>query len=364
MTTVDSARHPSIDALLRHAVALRATDLHITVGLPPMVRIDGDLARLPGLEALTPADTAALAEQLLTPKQLEAFGQSGNIDFSRSLAGITRFRVNVYRQRASVAMAIRLIPMGVPGLVELGIPAVVMEMARKPHGLILVTGPTGSGKSSTQAAVIGQLNRERALHIITLEDPIEYLQPHGTCMVNQREVGDDTASFATGLRSALREDPDVILVGEMRDLETTQIAISAAETGHLVLATLHTPSAPQTVDRIIDIFPPHQQAQVRVQLAASIQGVVAQRLLPRMDGKGRVAAFEILVATPAVRNLIREGKTHQLPSTIQTGGRAGMVTMEGSLKHLLRQGMIDQAVYELYSPEFAGKRLAGEPAGM
>lgn len=343
---------------------MRASDLHLTVGLPPMVRVNGDLARLPGLAALMPADTEALAGQLLTPRQLEVFGQSGNIDFSRGLAGAGRFRINVYRQRSSVALAIRLIPVGVPGLAELGVPAVVMDMARKPHGLILVTGPTGSGKSSTQAAMIGQLNRERALHIITLEDPIEYLHQHGTCMINQREVGDDTASFATGLRSALREDPDVILVGEMRDLETTQIAISAAETGHLVLATLHTPSAPQTVDRIIDIFPPHQQAQVRVQLASSLQGVIAQRLLPRPDGRGRVAAFEILVATPAVRNLIREGKTHQLPSTIQTGGRAGMVTLEGSLKNLLKQGLIDQAVYELYSPEFAGRRLAGEPAGM
>jgi twitching motility protein PilT len=248
-------------------------------------------------------------------------------------------------------------------LADLGVPAVVMEMARKPHGLILVTGPTGSGKSSTQAGIIGQLNQERALHIITLEDPIEYLHQHGACMINQREIGDDTQSFASGLRSALREDPDVILVGEMRDLETTQIAISAAETGHLVLATLHTPSASQTVDRIIDIFPPHQQAQVRFQLAASIQAVIAQRLLPRSDGTGRVAAFEILIATSAVRNLIREGKTYQLPSTIQTGGRVGMVTMEGSLKSLFRQGIIDQGSYELYSPDFAGKRLAGEPAG-
>jgi len=358
------AQLPSIGDLLRQAVALRATDLHITVGLPPVVRVNGDLVRLQELPALTPADTAALAEQLLTPKQHETLRQSGNVDFSRSLAGISRFRVNVYCQRSSVAMAIRIIPMSVPGLAELGIPPVVMEMARKPHGLILVTGPTGSGKSTTQAAVIGQLNREQALHIITLEDPIEYLHQHGTCMINQREVGDDTMSFATGLRSALREDPDVILVGEMRDLEATQIAISAAETGHLVLATLHTPSAPQTVDRIIDIFPPHQQAQVRVQLATSLQGIVAQRLLPRSDGKGRVAVFEILVATPAVRNLIREGKTHQLPSTIQTGGRAGMVTMEGALKNLLRQGLIDQSVYELYSPEVTGKRLAGEPAGM
>jgi twitching motility protein PilT len=342
---------------------MRATDLHITVGLPPMVRINGALGRMSDLAALTPADTTALAEKLLTPKQLEAFEHSGSIDFSRSLPGTSRLRVNVYRQRSSVAMAIRLIPMGVPSLADLGVPAVVMEMARKPHGLILVTGPTGSGKSSTQAGIIGQLNRERALHIITLEDPIEYLHQHGACMINQREIGDDTQSFASGLRSALREDPDVILVGEMRDLETTQIAISAAETGHLVLATLHTPSASQTVDRIIDIFPPHQQAQVRVQLAASIQGVIAQRLLPRSDGTGRVAAFEILIATSAVRNLIREGKTYQLPSTIQTGGRVGMVTMEGSLKSLFRQGIIDQGSYELYSPDFAGKRLAGEPAG-
>ncbi|MBT9156828.1 MAG: Twitching mobility protein [Firmicutes bacterium] len=259
--------------------------------------------------------------------------------------------MNVYRQRNTVAIALRLIPAGIPDLRELNLPPIVSELARKPNGLILVTGPTGSGKSTTLAAMIGQINREEKLHILTLEDPIEFLHRHDQSMVNQREIGPDTPTFAAGLRAALREDPDVILVGEMRDYDTTQIAVSAAETGHLVLATLHTPSAWQTIDRIVDIFPPYQQAQIRIQLAASLQGVIAQQLLPRADGPGRVAAFEVMVSTPAVRNLIREGKTHQLPSILQTNARAGMVTMEASLKALLSSRIISDETYRLYSAE-------------
>ena len=331
-----------IDELLQIASAMAVSDLHITVGLPPMVRRDGTLIALENYERITVPQAAQLLEQLLNDHQLEEYKKNGAIDFSRSLPGQGRFRVNAYRQRGTVAIAIRLIPMGIPKISDLGLPPVVAELARRNSGLILVTGPTGSGKSTTQAAMIRQINEEESLHILTLEDPIEFLHRHGTCMINQREIGPDVPSFAAGLRSALREDPDVILVGEMRDFDTTQIAISAAETGHLVMATLHTPSAAQPIDRIIDIFPPYQQSQIRIQLASSIQGVVSQQLLPRATGTGRVLAVEILVATPAVRNLIREGKTHQLQSIMQTNSRVGMVTMETSLKNLLRQEIIDR----------------------
>jgi len=341
----------SVDELLRQAAALRASDLHITVELPPMVRVDGELRRMPDLPSLKPDDTAAVMRELLSEQQRAEFLANGSIDFSLSRAGVGRFRVNAYRQRNAVALALRLIPAGIPDLRELNLPPIVSELARKPSGLILVTGPTGSGKSTTLAAMIGQINREEKLHILTLEDPIEFLHRHDQSMVNQREIGPDTPSFAAGLRAALREDPDVILVGEMRDYDTTQIAVSAAETGHLVLATLHTPSAWQTIDRIIDIFPPYQQSQIRIQLASSLQGVIAQQLLPRVDGPGRVAAFEIMVSTPAVRNLIREGKTHQLPSILQTNARAGMVTMEASLKALLSSRVISDETYRLFSAE-------------
>lgn len=340
-----------IDLLLKNAAERRASDLHFTVELPPMIRVDGELLRMPEMPVLKSHDTLRLLDEILNERQKEEFSKNGSVDFSHSLPGIGRFRVNAYRQRNTVAVALRLIPMGIPSIEALNLPPIISELARKPNGLILVTGPTGSGKSTTLAAMIGQINQEERLHILTLEDPIEFLHRHGQSMVNQREIGPDTPSFASGLRAALREDPDVILVGEMRDYDTTQIAVSAAETGHLVLASLHTPSASQTIDRIIDIFPPHQQAQIRIQLAASLQGVVAQQLLLRADGPGRVAAFEIMVTTPAVRNLIREGKTHQLPSIIQTNAKAGMVTMESSLKALLQQGIISSETYKLYSVE-------------
>jgi len=341
----------SIDELLRQAAAMRASDLHITVELPPMVRVDGELRRMPDLSTLKPDDTTRIMYELLTEQQRAEFLSHGSVDFTLTRPGVGRFRVNVYRQRNAVALALRLIPAGIPDIRELNLPAIISELARKPSGLILVTGPTGSGKSTTLAAMIGQINREEKLHILTLEDPIEFLHRHDQSMVNQREIGPDAPTFAAGLRAALREDPDVILVGEMRDYDTTQIAVSAAETGHLVLATLHTPSAWQTIDRIVDIFPPYQQSQIRIQLASSLQGVVAQQLLPRADGPGRVAAFEIMVSTPAVRNLIREGKTHQLPSILQTNARAGMMTMENSLKALLASRVISDETYRLYSAE-------------
>lgn len=336
--------------LLSIAVEKKASDLHLTVQSPPVLRIDGELVRL-GNTPLTAGDTEKMLQELLNEEQQRRFAVQGELDFSYSLPGRGRFRVNAYRQRGTVAMALRVIPYQVLTLQELGFPPVVASLARQERGLVLVTGPTGSGKSTTLAAMIDLINSEQACHIITLEDPIEYLHRHKLSIINQREVGSDTQSFALALRSALRQDPDVILIGEMRDLETISIALTAAETGHLVLATLHTTDAPQTVDRIVDVFPPYQQQQIRVQLAAVLQGIIAQQLLPRSDRPGRVAALEILVATPAVRNLIREGKTHQLASVIQTGAKYGMQTMEGALRRLADQGII--------SPEELKNRLAG-----
>lgn len=321
------------------AVARKASDLHLTVSSPPVLRINGELSAIDG-EALTPADTESLARQILTPEQWERLESAGEIDLSYSIAGSGRFRVNVFHQRNSIGMAIRVVLSRVPSITDLGLPDVVKNLALRPKGLVLVTGPTGSGKSTTLAAMIDLINSERRSHIITIEDPIEYLHQHKTSVINQREVGQDTASFANALRAAMREDPDVILVGEMRDLDTISIAITAAETGHLVFATLHTTDAAQTVDRIIDVFPPNQQQQIRVQLAATLQGVLAQQLLPRADGRGRVAALEIMVVTPAIRNLIREGKTHQILNSIQTGGKFGMQTMETALRQLVQSRVV------------------------
>lgn len=327
--------------LLRQAMALDASDLHLTVEVPPVVRVHGALRPLAG-PPLTPRQTQDLLFSILSDGQRRRFEEAGEIDFSYSVHGVGRFRVNGYRQRGTIGVAIRLIPAEVRSFEDLGLPPILADLARRPKGLILVTGPTGSGKSTTLAAMIDLLNSEQALHILTLEDPIEYLHRHKRSIVNQREVGTDTASFAVGLRAALREDPDVILVGEMRDPETMATALTAAETGHLVLATLHTVDAAQTVDRIIDSFPPHQQAQIRIQLAGTLVGIAAQLLLPRADGTGRVLAMEILVATPAVKNLIREEKTHQIPSAIQTGARHGMRSMEASLRDLYQRGLIRQ----------------------
>ena len=352
----------NIDELLLEAVSMNASDLHITVGLPPMVRVNGSLRPLDGKERLMPADTEALVTSLMNAEVRAKFNESGEMDFSHGLPRIARFRVNAYMQRGSVGGAFRVIPTEIRSPEELGLPDAVRGFAEKTRGMVLVTGPTGSGKSTTLASLIDIINSERACHVITLEDPIEYLHKHKRSMINQREVGTDTKSFSAALRAALREDPDVILVGEMRDLETTSIALTAAETGHLLFATLHTNDTVQTVDRVIDQFPPHQQQQIRVQLSGVLQGVVSQQLLRKADGRGRVAAVEVMVATPAVRNLIREGKTHQLYSVLQTGGRFGMQSRDSHLKELVMNGVIswDEALTHATDPDEL-KRLSGAP---
>ncbi|MDT8901807.1 type IV pilus twitching motility protein PilT [Anaeroselena agilis] len=349
-----------MESLLREAVARKASDLHITVGIPPVLRINGDLVRT-DRPALKPADTAALLAAIAGESQRAVFDERGEVDFSHAIPGLSRFRVNAFRQRGATAIVVRIVAEQVPTLAELGHSDTVAALARKPRGLVLVTGPTGSGKSTTLAAMIDLINRERACHIVTLEDPIEYLHRHDRSIINQREVHADTLSFAAALRAALREDPDVVLVGEMRDPETIATAITAAETGHLVLATLHTGDAAQTIDRIIDAFPPHQQQQIRVQLSLTLQGIIAQQLLPLKDGGGRVAALEILIATPAVRNIIREGKTHQISSVIQTGAKNGMQPMDTALRDLCRRGLIsaDEALARANDQETLAKLING-----
>jgi len=324
--------------LLVEAVRLGASDLHITAGSPPMLRIDGELAPADAPE-LSPEDTRAMVMEILIEGQRAVLEGTLELDFGYELPGICRFRVNAYFQRSCLGAAFRPVSEEIPRLEDLGLPRSVFEMSGKPRGLILVTGPTGSGKSTTLAAMVGRINETRRSHIMSVEDPIEFLHRSGNCVVNQREVGADTRSFASALKHVLRQDPDVILVGEMRDLETISLAITAAETGHLVLSTLHTRDAPQTIDRIIDVFPPHQQNQVRAQLANTIQGVVTQALVPKVGG-GRVAACEVLVPTPGVRNLIREGKTHQIYSAIQAGGKFGMRTMDAALARLVKRGLV------------------------
>ena len=325
--------------LLKIGMEKRASDIHITVGVPPILRIDGKLIPL-GMEALKPNDTKELVYGTLSDHQIEELERKGEIDTSFSSPGIGRYRVNVYKQRGSYAMALRIIPLEIPNMETLGLPPVIKDLSRLPRGLILVTGPTGSGKSTTLAAMVDLINKERNCHIITLEDPIEYLHKHNKSIVNQREIGIDSYSFANALRAALRQDPDVILVGEMRDLETISIALTAAETGHLVLSTLHTVGSAKTIDRIIDVFPPYQQQQVRVQLSTVIQAIISQQLLPKASGDGRVAAFEVMIATPAIRNLIREEKIHQIDTAIQTGAKYKMQTMDNSLIDLYSRGVI------------------------
>ena len=320
-----------------------ASDLHITSGAPPTLRINGVLAPMADMPLLTPPMLQRMLYALITQKQRERFEEELELDFAYAVPGKARFRVNMYVQRESLGAAFRLIPYGIKPLEELGVPPIVANFAMLPRGFVLVTGPTGSGKSTTLAAVLDLANRQRSDHIMTVEDPIEFLHQHRSCLVNQREVGEDTKSFGNALKHVLRQDPDIILVGEMRDLETISVALTAAETGHLVLATLHTQDAAQTIDRIIDVFPPHQQQQVRVQLAGSLQGVVCQALCPTADGEGRVAACEVLFATPAIRNLIREGKTHQIYSALQAGAKFGMTTMDQSLAELVKRGKITHA---------------------
>lgn len=328
-----------VDDLLRIVVEKGGSDLHISVGVPPIIRVDGQL--LPcNFEKVTPQDSQRLIYDILTDEQIQRFETNFELDFSYQLARLSRFRVNVYRDRANVATAFRVIPSRIPTLKDLSLPPVLEDLTRLPRGLILVTGPTGSGKSTTLAAMINQINSERSVHVLTIEDPIEYLHSHRFSIINQREVGQDTRSFANALRAALREDPDVILVGEMRDLETMQMAVSAAETGHLVFATLHTNSAATSVERIVDSFPPGQQEQVRLQLSNNLQAILCQQLLPRANQPGRVCAMEIMTASPAVRNLIRENKAHQITSMIQTSANLGMQTMDQSLRDLYLRGLI------------------------
>jgi twitching motility protein PilT len=330
----------SIDHLLEQMVARKASDLHITVGTPPAIRVNGEVVRLDEYAALDAEQTQQLLYRVLSSEQQKQLEIKRQIDFAHSVPGVARFRVNVYFQRESLGGAFRVIPEEIKTLEELGLPDSLHALAELPRGLVLVTGPTGSGKSTTLASVIDEVNRTRAEHILTIEDPIEFVHRHKRCIVNQREIGVDAISFSEGLRAALRQDPDVILVGEMRDLETISTALTAAETGHLVLGTLHTQSAPSTIDRIIDVFPPSQQEQVRIMIAGSLQGVVTQALLPTADGQGRAPALEILLPDDAVRNLIRQGKVEQIYSIMQTNTSRGMQTMEQSLADLTLRGVI------------------------
>ncbi len=333
-----------ITDLLILAKERNASDLHLTVGTPPQLRLRGELQSVEGFPPLTREALHDMIYEVLADSQKARFEEQWDLDFSIEVQNLGRFRVNVFRQRRGEGAVFRVIPSKIAPLEALGLPPILKELAMRDRGLLLVTGPTGSGKSTTLAAMLDVINDQRAAHIITLEDPIEYVHEHKKCIVNQREIGQNAKSFAGALRAALREDPDVILVGEMRDLETISMALTAAETGHLVLATLHTSSAAQTVNRIIDVFPSDQQAQVRVQLAESLIGVVAQLLLPSADGKGRVPAVEVLVATPAVRNLIRETKVHQIPSAIQTGAKDGMQSLDQHLRELVKKGRITPEV--------------------
>ena len=347
-----------IEEIVLEGIQRKASDIHITVGIPPAFRIDGELVSF-GNKKLYPEDTEYLVKQTMNELQFEKFIEAGEYDFSFSIQGISRFRVNAYKQRGSFGMALRIIPYDIPTMQFLGLPSVIEELTELNRGLILVTGPTGSGKSTTLATMIDKINSNRRCHIITLEDPIEYLHKHDKSIINQREIGTDTKSFANALRGALREDPDVILVGEMRDLDTISIAITAAETGHLVLSTLHTIGAPQTIDRIIDVFPPYQQQQVRIQLSSVIQAIITQQLLPKADGKGRIAAFEVMIATPAIRNLIRESKVHQIETAMLTGTKNKMQTMDNSLLQLYKAGKItkDMAISRAISQEEIKKYL-------
>jgi twitching motility protein PilT len=349
--------------LLLQVVRQKASDLHITAGSKPMLRIHGALVPVPDAPRLTATDTREIVYAILNSSQRQRLETEWQIDFAYSIPGHARFRVNAYFQRGTLGAAFRLIPAETVPIELLGLPPVVREFARKPRGIVLVTGPTGSGKSTTLASLINEINETRDEHIMTIEDPIEFLHRHKSCIVNQRELGADAQSFAMALKAALRQDPDVILVGEMRDAETIGTALTAAETGHLVFATLHTQDAPQTMDRIIDVFPPQQQGQVRAQLAIGLQGVVTQTLVPTADGSGRCVAAEVLVPTPGVRNLIREGKTHQIYSLIQTGASHGMQTMDASLAGLVRAGRItlDAALSRSSNPEELHKLIQMPP---
>lgn len=349
---------PTIEEMLRIAKEAGASDLHITVGVPPKMRVNGKLLTM-NFDKLLPNDTRQLLTEIMNEKQLAYFEERGEHDMSFSIPNLGRYRVNAYKQRGSVAIALRLVGTRVPSPEELGVPDSVIDLYQRKRGLVLVTGPTGSGKSTTLAAIIDKINNNRECHVITLEDPIEYLHQHKLSMVNQREIGLDSQSYANALRAALREDPDVILVGEMRDFETISVAITAAETGHLVLSTLHTIGAASTVDRVIDVFPPHQQQQVRVQFANVLEAVVSQQLIPKADNSGRVAAFEVLHANQAVRNLIRESKSHQLKTVMQTNRKMGMITMDEAIQQLYMEKKItrEMAIQFAQDPDTLQNKL-------
>ena len=350
-------------AVLGQMVEARASDVHLTAGFAPAIRDKGRIHPMEGFPVLNSQQTREVVYGILNDDQRKRFETNKQLDFAYAIPGVARFRVNCFFQRGSVSAAFRLVPQEIPSLESLGVPQVLRDLTRKPRGFVLVTGPTGSGKSTTLAAMLDVINQEREDHILTIEDPIEFLHRHKRSIVNQREIGSDAPDFALGLRAALRQDPDVIMVGEMRDLETISTALTAAETGHLVFATLHTQSTAQTVDRIIDVFPPEQQGQVRTQLSIALQGIVTQQLLPTIDGKGRVAACEVLIPTPAVRNLVREGKTHQIYGALQTSGAVGMQTMDADLARLVRTGKINRVLAEQRAsvPEELSRLLGGAP---
>lgn len=339
-----------IRQLVEIAIEEKASDLHLSAGVPPIIRVFGKIRPLDGFERLLPTQIEQIIHPILTENQVADLEREGEIDFSYGLKGIGRFRCNLSKQRGSLTLAMRVISSVIQSLDALGLPEILHELAHLRDGLVLVTGPTGSGKSTTLASMIDIINRERQGVIITLEDPIEFLHQHKRCVVNQREVGIDTKSFAKGLRSALRSDPDVILVGEMRDLETISIALTAAETGHLVLSTLHTKGAAKTIDRVIDVFPPESQQQIRVQLSTVLEAVVSQQLFPARGGNGMIPAVEVMLGTAAIRNMIREEKTHQIPSMIETGARFGMQSMSSSFEELVRRGFVDDSV--LYRKDY------------
>jgi twitching motility protein PilT len=363
-TTPQQRRFDFAEVLTRMAQE-RASDVHLSPGFPPAIRSRGSIVPLEEYGRLLPQDTRDTVYSLLNDDQRKRFESAKQLDLAYAVPGVGRFRVNCFFQRGSISAAFRRIPHQIPSLGELNLPPILGEFTKKPRGFVLVTGPTGSGKSTSLAAMLDVINAGRSEHILTIEDPIEFLHSHKRCIVNQREIGADADNFADALKAALREDPDVILVGEMRDLETMSTALTAAETGHLVFATLHTQSTSQTVDRIIDVFPPEQQKQVRMQLSIALQGIVTQQLLPTADGAGRVVACEVLAPTPAVRNLIREGKTHQIYSAIQTSGSTGMQTMDAHLAQLVRMGRITRGLAEQRAtvPEELSRLLGGAPPG-
>ncbi len=343
----------TIEEILTAAKEAGASDVHLTVGIPPKMRVNGNLVTM-DFPKMLPADTLDVILSIMTESQRERYEEKGEYDMSFAVPNVARYRVNAFKQRGSAALAFRVVATEIPSPEKLGVPTSVVDLYQRKRGLILVTGPTGSGKSAALAAIIDKVNSNRDAHIITLEDPIEYLHQHKMSMVNQREIGLDTENYANALRAALREDPDVILVGEMRDFETISVAITAAETGHLVLSTLHTIGAASTIDRVIDVFPPHQQQQIRVQLSNVLEAVISQQLIPTSDGRGRCAAFEVMHANHAVRNLIREGKSHQLQSIMQTNRKIGMITMDDAILQLYYDGKIDRELAIQFAQDVDG----------